>query len=191
MKEDKKELIRKAAIKIIAEKGFYNTRTSQIAKEAGIAVGTIYNYFDSKEEILEYIFYIELEKRLAFINIVMKKELDTISKLKLFLELHFTEIKNNIELGKILVREKEFPRNEGSDYIASFLQKIPHALSLILKKGIEKGEIKPCNPEVVGSMVFGAIQGLVEKAITSNQFDLFDKAVVELINILKQGLEQE
>ena len=40
---NKKEIIREAAIKVMAKKGFYNTKTSEIANEADVAVGTIYN----------------------------------------------------------------------------------------------------------------------------------------------------
>jgi len=53
---EKKNLIRQAAIRAFSHKGFYNTRAEEIAREAGIAVGTIYNYFVSKEEILLSIF---------------------------------------------------------------------------------------------------------------------------------------
>lgn len=64
----KKELIRKSAIKIIARDGFYNANVKSIAEEAGIAVGTVYLYFKNKEDILDYIFCIENQKRADFIN---------------------------------------------------------------------------------------------------------------------------
>jgi len=56
---DKKEAIRKAAIKIMAKEGFYNTKMQAIADECGIAIGTLYLYFISKEDILDYIFMVE------------------------------------------------------------------------------------------------------------------------------------
>ena len=59
--EEKQDLIRQAAIRAFSHKGFYNTRAEEIAREAGIAVGTIYNYFASKEEILLSIFKEEFE----------------------------------------------------------------------------------------------------------------------------------
>ena len=45
---DKKEIIRLAAIKVIAKEGFYNTKMSSIAEEAGIAIGTLYLYLKAK-----------------------------------------------------------------------------------------------------------------------------------------------
>lgn len=52
----KKDLIRLSATKIIEEEGFYKTKVKAIADDAEIAVGTVYIYFKSKDDILDYIF---------------------------------------------------------------------------------------------------------------------------------------
>ena len=53
---DKREAILRAAIKVFANKGFFNSKVADIAGEAGIADGTVYLYFKSKDEILHSIF---------------------------------------------------------------------------------------------------------------------------------------
>ena len=55
-KNDKHEQILRAAIKTFARKGFYNTRISDIAKEANVADGTIYLYFKNKDILLVSLF---------------------------------------------------------------------------------------------------------------------------------------
>ena len=50
---EKKELIRKYSIKVMAKEGYHNTKVQAIADEANISVGTIYNYFKNKKEILD------------------------------------------------------------------------------------------------------------------------------------------
>ncbi|MFW6007572.1 MAG: TetR/AcrR family transcriptional regulator [Halanaerobiales bacterium] len=189
MEENKKELIREAAVKVMAEKGFYNTKTSQIAKEAGVAVGTIYNYFGSKEEILEYIFEIEFEKRMKLLKKVNELEKDFWGKMKYFLQQHFQEIINNMDTGKILVREKEFPRKNASKAIDSYLYQIPEKLQFLLEKSVENNEIKPCNVEITAALIFGAIQGIVEKAIKNRDITLLKNADSEILKIFKEGLE--
>mgnify|MGYP006781963975 CR=1 FL=1 len=52
---DKREAILRAAIKVFAGKGYFNSKVADIAGEAGIADGTVYLYFKSKDEILEEI----------------------------------------------------------------------------------------------------------------------------------------
>ena len=53
---DKREAILRAAIKVFAGKGFFNSKVADIAGEAGIADGTVYLYFKSKEDILHSVF---------------------------------------------------------------------------------------------------------------------------------------
>src|ERR1700757_4629411 len=50
--EGKRERILDAAIKVFAAEGFYNAKVSQIAQLAGVADGTIYLYFKSKDDLL-------------------------------------------------------------------------------------------------------------------------------------------
>ena len=58
---EKKEAIYSATIKLVREKGFHSTPMSMIAKEAGVAAGTIYLYFKSKEELLNQL-YLKIKK---------------------------------------------------------------------------------------------------------------------------------
>jgi AcrR family transcriptional regulator len=61
---NKKESIFEATLRLITERGFHATPTSLIAKEAGIATGTLYLYFDSKNDLLNQL-YFEVKKHLA------------------------------------------------------------------------------------------------------------------------------
>jgi TetR/AcrR family fatty acid metabolism transcriptional regulator len=53
---DKREAILRAAIKVFAGRGYFNSKVADIAGAAGIADGTVYLYFKSKDEILHSIF---------------------------------------------------------------------------------------------------------------------------------------
>src|SRR5918911_4796849 len=53
---DKREAILRAAIKVFAESGYFNAKVADVARVAGVADGTVYLYFKSKEEILRSIF---------------------------------------------------------------------------------------------------------------------------------------
>lgn len=188
--ENKKELIRQAAIKVMSQQGFYNTKASQIANEAGIAVGTIYNYFKNKEAILDYIFEVELEKRLNILKGLEDKNIGIWEKLSIFLNNHFEEIRKNIAVGEILVKEKEFPRKNGSESINNYLNNLPSSLKKLLDKAQKNGEIKESvNITVLASVIFGGIQGLVEKAINTDPA-ILNQAPQQLIEIFKNGIEQ-
>src|SRR5215210_2080832 len=53
---DKREAIMRAATKVFARSGYFNSKVADVAREAGVADGTVYLYFKSKEEILRSIF---------------------------------------------------------------------------------------------------------------------------------------
>jgi len=60
--DDKFNKILNAAIYIIARKGFHNTKVKDIAEKAGVASGTVYNYFSSKDDILLSIMIIKMNE---------------------------------------------------------------------------------------------------------------------------------
>ena len=188
MKTNKKELIREAAVKVIAREGFYNTKTSKIAEEAEIAVGTIYNYFKSKDEILEYIFEVEFDKRIKLLKTMKNKENNIFEKLTLFMENHFSEVKNNLDTAQVLVREKEFPKSGDFSAILKYLNEIPILLEEMLKEAINKGEIRDQDTSILSAMIFGGLQGIVEKALRTDSIELLDNADQEVINLLKKGI---
>lgn len=186
--EDKKEIIRKAAVKVIAKDGFYNTKTSKIADQAGVAVGTIYNYFNSKDEILEYIFNVEFKKRINLLNELNDKDLPIKEKLKIFIENHFKEIRENLDTAQILVREKEFPKSSEFSAILNYLNEIPLLMENMLNQAVKKDEVKSQNTKVTAGLIFGALQGVVEKALRTNDIDLLNQADKEVIRFFEQGI---
>lgn len=186
MNGEKKEMILEAAVEVMAEEGYYNTKMSWIADRAEIAVGTIYNYFGSKEEVLEEIFAREFKKRLDFLAALEDDpELTARDRIKSFLEKHFSDIKNNPSLGKILVREKEFPRKK-SDAIGGYLNQLPNKLAEVLSSAHQQGQLKIDNPDLTAAALFGAIQGVVERAVKLEQYSLLDEAAEELLFFLER-----
>jgi len=109
---DKRKLIREAAIKLFAEKGYHETRADEIAQEAGVAVGTIYNYFKNKEDILLDIFATEFEERKRFYKELQASGLPVVEQIKGVLQEHFRLLKERQELLQVLLRERFEPSKE-------------------------------------------------------------------------------
>lgn len=187
MSQDKKDLIRQAAVKVIARDGYYNTKTAKIAEEANVAVGTIYNYFDSKDDILEYIFKVEFEKRISYLKEVEKEDMTIYEKLSFFIRKHFKEVKNNLDTAQILVREKEFPKTSEFSSILVYLNDIPALLEEMLREAIKKGEIRQQNISITAGLIFGGLQGVVEKALRTNNIEMLDYAEEEIMKFIKKG----
>jgi TetR/AcrR family fatty acid metabolism transcriptional regulator len=193
VKEDKKELIRETAIEVIANLGFHNATTDRIAAEAGISVGTIYNYFRSKEAILEYIFEVELDKRRTYLKNMQQESLSLRDKLERLLIMHFAAIDENPAVGKILAREHPTPlHNNLSTTINDFLVGIPAQISKLLDEGVQNGEIRPCNTQITAVAIFGAVSSVVLYAVGQDseqeRAHVLQQAASELVNVYFQGL---
>ncbi|AYO31932.1 TetR/AcrR family transcriptional regulator [Biomaibacter acetigenes] len=189
----KKELIRKAAIDVIAENGFFNAAVDRIAARAGVAVGTVYNYFEKKEDILDYIFQVEYEKRVSFLEDLKKRDTGPVEKIREIMNMHFSEMKKNPNLARVLLRERGFAEQDKMIHIKKF-EELPAQIKDIIQEGVDKGFIRKCNPEILSVIIFGAVEALMTKFILENKngeiSDIFDVALEEMSNLLEKGLVQ-
>src|SRR3990172_9063225 len=62
---DKREAILRAAIRVFAHNGYFNSKVADIAREAGVADGTVYLYFKGKEDILHSVFDRNMEEAIV------------------------------------------------------------------------------------------------------------------------------
>jgi len=99
---DKHQKIIQAAINVFARKGFFNARISDIAKEARVADGTIYLYFNNKFDILISLFEDEIGKLILEIKKLLEKEKDPRQMLEIFALHHLQLLDGRRELAEVL-----------------------------------------------------------------------------------------
>ena len=96
---DKPQQIIDAAVRVFARKGYWSSRVRDIAREAGIAAGTIYLYFPNKEEILITLFR---EKGAEFVSALWRaiaEEPDAVAKVTRLVYLHFEILEQHPDLA--------------------------------------------------------------------------------------------
>lgn len=183
----KKELIRVAAIKIIADEGFFSATTDKIAKEAEMAVGTIYNYFSNKEDILRYILDVEYQKRYELYQKVKSSQIEPLLKIEKLLSYHFNEIQKEPNIIKIVLAEKiTASRNKLMPF--DKYAKLLVIFSEIISEGIDKGYLKKCDPKIISILIFGFIEAIMTEFLATKDDKLLKNSIEELINLLKTGL---
>lgn len=185
-KKDKKELIRSAAISVIAREGFYMATTDKIAAEAGVAVGTIYNYFQSKEEILTNIFQVENKKRNDFYKILLQMNLEPPDKIRSVVEMHLTGVKNNPDLVRIILHERNsYLRICQDPYAAD--DGLSNFIRIVLETGIAEGKIKSCNTKIISTIIIGSVEAVINSYLKETTDDI-DSAAGEIMNLIGSGL---
>ena len=89
---DKREAILHAATRVFASNGYFNSKVSDVARAAGIADGTVYLYFKSKDEILHSIFDRAMAEFIAEGKQELAKLDDPVAKLRRVAELHLSRL---------------------------------------------------------------------------------------------------
>lgn len=100
MREKSKNLILSTAMEIFAENGYYNTSVATIAKSAGVSKGLLYNYFKSKDDLLEHVF-MEGFSNFSKIVKINQKEITAYKKLELLLDNFTQSLKENFTFWKL------------------------------------------------------------------------------------------
>ncbi len=167
---DKREAILRAAIKVFAQFGYFNSKVSDIAGEAGIADGTVYLYFKSKDEILHSIF----DRAMAEFIAEGKKELAVIdapkAKLTRIAELHLEKLGADRDLAIVFQVElrgsTKFMQEFSAAGFAEYLD--------IIRKTIENGQLvgdfrNDIKPIVAAKIFYGALDEMVTNWILSKK----------------------
>ncbi len=95
-------LIAEKALGLFAKHGFHNTSIGQIAKAAGVSKGLIYNYFDTKEELLRHIIVSAVEMGDHLVEDVKKIDLDPLGKIFKIIDDLFGQLKQNPKYWKLI-----------------------------------------------------------------------------------------
>lgn len=160
MKKDKpkyKQII-DAAIIVIAENGYHQSQVSKIAKQAGVADGTIYLYFKNKEEILVSVFEEKMEIFAHNLKEIIQQEISASEKLYKMIENHFVVLSSDHHLATVTQLELRQANLALRIRINAVLRNYLVLLDTILKEGIEQGEFdRTIDIRLARQMVFGTI----------------------------------
>lgn len=136
MKEtNKKSDIYKAAASIFGEKGYDNSSLDEIAKSAGVAKGTIFYYFSSKEELFSSLINQGIDLLSTEIIRICKQKISIKKKLELTIKYHFTFYKENANLCSMILSQLGNFQNRWHESANSIREKYLPVLRLLIKEG--------------------------------------------------------
>jgi TetR/AcrR family fatty acid metabolism transcriptional regulator len=155
---EKYHRIIKAATKVFAKKGFYPAKISEIAKEAQVADGTIYIYFENKDDILISLFEEQMKTVLENMVAQISKLKDPAEKLEKFALTHLRLIEQNKDIAEIIQVElrqsSKFMKEYKNEQFTQYLDLIGDIVTEGQKKGVFKKDIMP---GVAKRAFFGAL----------------------------------
>jgi TetR/AcrR family transcriptional regulator, fatty acid metabolism regulator protein len=176
--ENKRERILRAAIDVFAQSGYFNAKVSDVARAAGVADGTIYLYFKSKEELLVTVFrehtrdYLQsLERDLVNIHraeermrVAIRHHLEALGRDRSLAIVWQVELRHSLKFMTLLSHQ------EVADYL--------NILRKIVEQGQSDGSFRrTLHPQLVAKSVFGILDEMVTSWVLSEkEYALADQA---------------
>lgn len=161
---EKYQQILKAAVKVFAEQGFFQSTVAQVAKEAGVADGTIYLYFKSKDDILIQIY--EYQTGLVFEQ--FRKAVDGAEtaelKLRNLVRTHLEEFQKDINMAIVYQAETHQHRRLAQDVIKEISKWYRDIITEVVELGQEEGTMRR---NLYMGLVMRLITGAVDEVINA------------------------
>lgn len=181
--------ILRAAIDVFAQNGFFNAKVSDIAKEAGVADGTVYLYFKNKGDILISIFNHTMDTAISNGRTALEHITDPVEKLRRIAYRHldmFGRDRNlaivfQVELRQSTKFMETFSITKLSDYLT--------IIRYIIEEGQEKGIFRKNVPtKIVAKVFFGALDEMVTNWILSSKKYRLVSTADAVIDLIFNGL---
>jgi TetR/AcrR family transcriptional regulator, fatty acid metabolism regulator protein len=172
----RRESIIQAAIEVFSKKGFQAASISEIAQAAGVATGTVYQYFKNKEDLF---FSIPIEKTNEFrsqVELHLEGITGAFNKLQKFIWYFLYFFKNNPDYGRLLMLEmrvsKSFVKTETYD----FLKQSVRSVMDIIVEGQNEGVIrKDVDIYVLRHLVLGVLEHMVSRwLLKDSKYDIME-----------------
>jgi len=163
--EARRNRIMKKAVVIFARHGFRNTDMQRIADAIGIAKGTIYLYFKTKDELFHAAVEYAIDRLAERIAADVDRVDDPIEKIKAVVRAHFDFFKNDKALAQILIRESgEFLSRAQTSYYRAFAANAVR-LEKIIRQGIADELLKPVDVKLTAEILIYHLSGTIQSYI--------------------------
>lgn len=171
---DKYHQILNAAVKVFAEQGFFQSTVSKIAKEAGVADGTIYLYFKSKDDILVQFYEYKTKQVFERFRAAVDQGDTAVQKLRNLISTHLEEFQKDLNMAIVYQAETYQHRRLAQDVIKEMSKWYRDILTEVVELGQQEGSIRR---NLYMGLVMRIINGAVNEVInawihTGGNYDL-------------------
>lgn len=186
---DKPQQIIDAAVRVFARNGYYNSRVSDIAREAGIASGTIYLYFKTKDEILVTLFREKMAGWVARVRGEIAGEADAVARLRKLVALHFAVLEQNPDLAEVVQVElrqgHKFFRGASAHEVSSYFALIQSLLEDGMSAGLIRADL---SAKLATKMLFGAMDQVATSWVLGKRGYRLTEAADAVATIFLRGV---
>ncbi|SDZ17245.1 TetR/AcrR family transcriptional regulator [Thermoactinomyces sp. DSM 45892] len=167
---EKYEAIIDAAVRVIAEFGYHNAQVSKIAREAKVADGTIYLYFENKDDVLISLFSEKMGSFISEAEEAIQHFDSPVEQLHQLIRLHFAYLESDRELAIVTQIELRQSNPEVRKGIGQILKRYLDMIDRIVEDGIKKGLYRSnLDVRMTRKLIFGTIDETVTSWIMNDR----------------------
>jgi len=171
-----REEILETALRLFSENGFHNVSMQEIAEESEFAVGTLYNFFESKEQLFVELMKAGIEKIGELLIPILDSKQDEKEKLSEFIRVHVDMIESNVEFIKLYISQYGMSTsvNPMLKDISNLKRTVTVKLESLIKAGMQKQIFRRVHPDIVALSLRATLE-----AFDLESSEHFDKAKVK------------
>ncbi len=187
---DKRSRILNAAVKVFAKNGFYDTRVSDVAKAAGVADGTIYLYFKSKDEILLSLFEDRVRSLLSYLEEELPKIPGAQAKLRRVIEVQLGLLEGKRDVAEVFTVIFRQSTKLLKEYAAPRFVAYLEAIAAVVAEGQAAGDFRnDVSPLLVARAIWGGLDAIaLTWALGKAEKGALVRAASQLADVLLRGL---
>lgn len=189
---NKEQDIITAAIEVFAEDGYHEAKISKIAELANVATGSVYLYFESKEDLLVKIFSNLWIKLISLVNTINQRDdLSSTEKLEGFIDTVFDVFTANSRLALLFVKEQPHFLQEKDNKLNILYNNFLEIGEKILDEGVNNNSFnKNLNKKITKNFIYGGIRHLLHLwALNPDEYPL-NKVRQDIKYIVKKGISK-
>ncbi|MBQ00596.1 MAG: TetR family transcriptional regulator [Acidobacteria bacterium] len=187
---DKHDLIIKAATKLFARRGFFNAQVADVAREAGIAAGTVYLYFESKDDLLISIFERTMHEGLEAGRQALAGVSDPVERLRRLAQVHLQRLGQDRDLAVVfqveLRQTTKFMERFSSTLLKDYLHAIRDAIADAQTAGVFRRDV---SPTFAAKMLYGGLDEMATNWILSRRRYALAAQADEVVDLFVNGMK--
>ena len=188
----KYEAILRAAIKVFAGSGFFNSKVADVAREAGVADGTVYLYFKNKDDILASIFNHYMDNALAAGRARLAEINDPIEKLRQIVHAHLEGLGRDRNLAIVFQVELRSSTKFMEQFSATKVTEYLELIREVIEEGQRAGVFRPgLSTTVVAKVLFGALDEMATNWVLSHKRYSLASTADPVLDVFLNGIARE
>lgn len=188
----KYEAILRAAIKVFAGSGFFNSKVADIAREAGVADGTVYLYFKNKDDILVSIFNHYMDEALAAGKASLAEIDDPIEKLRRIVRAHLERLGRDRNLAVVFQVELRSSTKFMEQFSATKVTEYLELIRAVIEDGQREGVFRAgINTKVAAKVLFGALDEMATNWVLSRKRYNLISTAEPVLDVFLNGVQRK